>query len=140
MASDADDARERVTLSRETIHNPADARHFMRAKPVAGRVRVLRGDTLLAETDAALRVVEVGRDVYDPVYYLPRDALRVPVAPFERRTHCPLKGDATYFTEPGAAEPTIWSYDRPMPFAAVLADRIAFYPAGLTFEETTPSP
>lgn len=130
--------RDAVTMSDKTIHNPSEPRHFMRVKPVLGRVRVLRGDVLLAETEGALRVLEVGRDVYDPVCYLPPSALKVALQPFERSTHCPLKGDATYFTEPGHTDPTVWSYDRPKDFAAILTDYVAFFPAGLTFEETAP--
>ena len=65
-------AREQVTLATATIHNPEEPRHFMRIKPAGRRVRVLRGDQVLADSTAALRVIEAGRDLYDPVLYLPR--------------------------------------------------------------------
>ena len=44
----------------------------MRVKPVKATIRVSRGDKLLAESRNALRVQETGRDVYDPVLYIPR--------------------------------------------------------------------
>ncbi|MGB1026497.1 MAG: hypothetical protein ACPGYL_08080, partial [Rhodospirillaceae bacterium] len=60
-----------ITLSTQTIHNPDEPRHFMRVKPVPRTVRVHRNGMTLAESQAALRVTEVGRDIYDPVFYLP---------------------------------------------------------------------
>ena len=65
------DGRAKVTLSRHTIHNPGDPRHFMRIKPVKGRVRILLGETVLADSRNALRLLEAGHDVYDPVLYIP---------------------------------------------------------------------
>ena len=129
-----------ITMSKETIHNPAEPRHFMRLKPVAGRVRVLRDGAVLADTANALRVVEVGHDVYDPVLYLPREDVTAQLGPNPRSTHCPLKGDAVYFDLLGpdgeVQQPEIaWSYAKPFDFAADLAGRVAFYAKHVTVEE-----
>jgi len=70
--------REEVTLAKETIHNPEDARHFMRIKPVAGRVRISHRGRLLAQSDRALRVLEAGKDLYDPTIYLQAGDVTVP--------------------------------------------------------------
>jgi uncharacterized protein (DUF427 family) len=121
-------------MSRLTIHNPDNDAHFMRIKPVQARIRVRRGDTLLVESDNALRVLETGRDVYDPVIYVPEidvvGALE-PVA--DKSTHCPLKGDCSYFTRDG--QEIAWSYDRPLAIAEQLRGYIAFHANKVTIEE-----
>jgi uncharacterized protein (DUF427 family) len=132
--------REQVTLARETIHNPDEPRHFMRIKPVKGRVRVLLDGQVLAESARALRVLEAGRDLYDPVLYLPAADLRVKLRAAEKRTFCPLKGHATYLdlvADDGQVEvPEIaWSYRETFDFAAALADLVAFDVARVAVEE-----
>ncbi len=133
-------SREQVTLSRETIHNPDDARHFMRIKPVPGLVRILREGRVLAESTQALRLQEAGRDIYDPVFYLPAGAVRGTLKATDKRTFCPLKGHATYFdllSDQGRVEvPEIaWSYQETLDFAAPLKDRVAFYATRVVIEE-----
>ena len=46
-------------------------------------------------------------------------------------THCPYKGDASYFSIPvGGARSAnaVWSYERPHAAVAVIRDHLAFYP------------
>lgn len=137
-------AHEQVTLAPETIHNPNDARHFMRIKPVQGRVRIYRAGRLLAESPRALRVLEVGYDFYDPVIYLPREDVVVNLAPVDKRTRCPLKGEASYFDLPaadGAAEVAkiAWSYEDVFDYAVALKNRIAFDANQVVIEEHPPA-
>ena len=123
-----------VTMAKETIHNPDEVRHFMKAKPVNRRVQVWQGDVLLAESTDALRVVEIGYDLYDPVLYLPREDVKVELARVEgKTTHCPLKGDAAYFQD-GNGE-LAWSYESPFPFSDIIKNRIAFYPNRVEIRE-----
>ncbi|MFZ2099684.1 MAG: DUF427 domain-containing protein [Oricola sp.] len=122
-------------MTRLTIHNPGNDAHFMRVRPVAATVRVSRGGGLLAETRAALRVLETGRDVYDPVLYVPEADVAAPLDPVPgKSTHCPLKGDCSYFAFHG--EEIAWSYDRPFEWSAMLKGHIAFYANKVTIEET----
>lgn len=130
-----------VTLVETAIHNPAEPRHFMRLKPVEGRVRILRDGEVLADSAAALRVLEVGRDLYDPTLYIPVGDVRAALAKTAKSTHCPIKGDAVYFdlvdAEGGTLQPEIaWSYPEPIAFAAGLSGRIAFYARHVTIEES----
>jgi len=128
--------RETVTRSRHTIHNPDDARHFMRIKPVAGTVRILRDGKLLAQSSRALRVIEAGNDLYDPCIYMPREDVQAALAPSARaRTWCPLKGHAGYFDLPGGPKEIAWSYDETLDFAREIQDLIAFYGDKVTIEE-----
>ena len=130
-----------ITLSTETTHNPGAPRHFMRLKPAGRRVRILRQGEVLAETDDALRLVEVGKDVYDPTLYLPEADIRAGLRQTDKATHCPLKGDAVYFdlldADGNVVCPEIaWAYPAPFDFADALAGRIAFYSAQVTVEES----
>jgi len=112
-------------MSRLTIHNPGNDAHFMRVKPVKATVRVTRGSEVLAESENALWVLENGRDFYDPVVYIPEADVTAPLQPVEgKSTHCPLKGDASYFALNG--EEIAWTYDRPLDFAEELRGHVAF--------------
>lgn len=107
------------------IHNPANKSHFMVVAPVRSRLRVLIGNTILAETSGAFKVSEVGKSAYPARYYFPPDALRVPLSRADKpATHCPLKGDATYFEHDG--EEIAWAYDT-LDFADILAGHYSFW-------------
>ena len=122
-------------MSRLTIHNPDNDAHFMRVKPVKAAVRVSRAGTLLAESRNALRVQETGKDVYDPVLYIPEAGVTGPLEPVSgKSTHCPLKGDPSYFTMTG--EEIAWTYGRPFEWSEQLRGHVAFYANKVTIEET----
>ncbi len=133
--------RSQVTLATETIHNPKEPRHFMRIKPAARRVRILRDGQLLAASENALRVIEAGRDIYDPVLYLPRTDVQANLSPAAKdRTFCPIKGHASYFdlvSGGGAIEQAeiAWSYEDTVDGAEQLKDHIAFYGTEVVIEE-----
>ncbi len=117
-----------LTLPADAISRPDDAAHFMRLKPVGRRVTISRGGTTLAESDQAVWLLEVFRDVYDPVIYLPLADVRVSLdAIANKASKCPLKGTASYFSYEGV-NPIAWRYAHPFGFAAALADLVAFYP------------
>lgn len=110
------------------IQNPSNPKHFMQLDELDQTVRIMLGDTKVAETGRALRMLEVGRKAYAPQYYIPRDDITVALTRTDKSTHCPLKGDASYFSIAGMneAEEIGWSYEQPFDFAALLADHIAF--------------
>ncbi|WP_168014125.1 DUF427 domain-containing protein [Halomonas salinarum] len=87
------------------------------------RVQVRIGDRLLADTTRAVELRERG---YPPRQYLPRDDVRMDLLTHsETVTHCPFKGDATYFSF-GDHTDVAWSYERPLEEMAVIAGRLAF--------------
>ena len=73
-----------------------------------------------------------------PVLYIPReDADLAAYVPTTRSTHCPFKGDASYFTlkaEGREAQNAVWSYEHPLPGAAGIAGHLAFYPDQVEIE------
>ncbi len=97
--------------------------------PNPHRIRVMLGGTIVAETTRALTLRE-GRMA--PVQYIPRDDAEMDL--FERtahRTHCPHKGEASYYSlTAGGVERAnaVWSYEAPFPAVAAIAGYLAFYP------------
>lgn len=119
---------ETITMASDAIHNPNEPRHFMRLKLVPRRIQVSRGGTILADTMRAVRLTEVGRDIYDPVFYIPETDMIAEMTAIDGKTsHCPLKGDASYYSQ-GDDGPIAWTYDRPFNFSAALKGLVAFYP------------
>lgn len=55
----------------ETAITPRSRGILLRLKPAGRRARVLRDGEVVADTADALRVIEVGRDLYDPMLHLP---------------------------------------------------------------------
>ncbi|MGG7566654.1 DUF427 domain-containing protein [Rhodovulum sp. DZ06] len=120
-----------------TVMNPENRAHYMRVRPAGKRVEIRLGDVLLARSEDALRVLECGRDLYDPVLYLPAADIAAPLAPAEKRTRCPIKGAARYRDLADGSAPEIaWVYEDPVPGAERLAGRIAFDAARVTIIES----
>lgn len=121
------------------IANPGADAHFMRIMPVAKEVAVLAGNQLVAETARARRVVEFGHgDFLDPVIYLPKEDVRVVLHPADKTTHCPLKGDTTYYDTEAIGqrlENIAWEYTEPLDRADELKGLVAFDPSRVTIIE-----
>jgi uncharacterized protein (DUF427 family) len=93
------------------------------------RVRVTFAGRTIADTEAALTLKEAS---YKPVLYVPRaDTDMSLLASTDHHTHCPHKGDASYFTvtvDGRSAENAVWSYERPYPAMSEIKEYLAFYP------------
>lgn len=91
------------------------------------RFRVFLGGQVVADSVACRMLFETG---HQPVLYFPRqDIAARALRPSERRTACPLKGEARYWTVTagGATAPDgAWSYEAPNPAVAGLAGLVAF--------------
>jgi len=103
--------------------------HPIEIRPEPRRVRVVAGGHILAETRRALRLREAS---YPEVLYIPREDARMDfLRPSGHSTHCPHKGEASYFSiclPPGLEPDAVWSYEDPHPAVAEIAGRLAFYP------------
>jgi uncharacterized protein (DUF427 family) len=104
------------------------------------RVRVRFGSHVIADTTNALTLREAR---YPAVYYIPRaDADMSLLKATSHSTHCPYKGDASYFTiaaEGRSADNAVWSYEQPYPAVADIKEHLAFYPDRVDAIEVTPS-
>lgn len=105
--------------------------HPITIAPQPRRVRVLLGGVVLAETTRALELKEAQ---YPAVQYIPRaDVAMALLARGTRTTHCPYKGDASYYGT-AAAPDLAWSYEQPYPAMAEIAGCLAFYPNRVTLD------
>ncbi len=93
------------------------------------RVRVTLGGVVVADTTRALTLREASDP---PVQYIPREDDKMELLkPTTNASHCPYKGDASYFSiQAGGkvAENAVWSYVQPFPAMAEIAGHLAFYP------------
>ncbi|QAU46158.1 DUF427 domain-containing protein [Bradyrhizobium guangzhouense] len=100
------------------------------------RVRVTAGDIVIAESSKALTLKEAR---YPAVQYLPReDANMALLERTERTTHCPYKGDASYYSikaDGKTLDNAIWTYETPFPAMTEISGHLAFYPDKVKIEE-----
>ena len=64
-------------------------------------------------------------------YYLPRQDLDAELKAIDLTTHCPFKGDASYWTiEVGEKthDGIAWSYEEPLPGAEEIQGHLCFFP------------
>lgn len=103
--------------------------HPITVLPFQGRVVVRFGDTVVADTSRALELREAS---YKPVLYIPREDARLALYETSgQRTHCPYKGDASYFhlnANGTHAENAVWSYEAPFAAMEAIRGHLAFYP------------
>ncbi|MFT6091192.1 DUF427 domain-containing protein [Sulfitobacter sp.] len=93
-----------------------------------GTWTVRAGGAVLAETKDALELREGDRDA---VIYIPRgDIAMAFLDKTDKTTHCPHKGDATYYsvvTKSRTLQNVAWSYEDPSDQAAEIKGYLAFY-------------
>ena len=97
-------------------------------EPAEGRVTVRLAGELIASSQKTLTVRETK---HAEVTYFPREDVRLEkLERTDHQTHCPFKGDASYWTiRAGEAvcENAVWSYESPFPEVEGLRDYMAFY-------------
>src|SRR5215207_3924041 len=100
--------------------------HRVSTHPTTRHVVVTLGGELLAESRRAVALEETGLPTR---YYLPREDVRMDLlSPSETTSHCPFKGDATYFSAAGAKD-AFWVYEDPSEEDALpIAGRLAPWP------------
>ncbi len=93
------------------------------------RVQALYQGHLIADTRAAISLKEAG---YKAVQYFPREDVAMDfLARTEHHSHCPYKGDASYYSvirDGVVAENVVWTYEEPYPAVEQIRGLVAFYP------------
>lgn len=112
--------------------NPAKS---ITVEPYPGPVTVSAGGKVIARTDRALKLTETP---YPPVLYIPfADIDFSTLAKTTHATHCPYKGDASYWSVTPAGsrgENAMWAYETPFDEMEAIRDHGAFYPDRVTIE------
>jgi uncharacterized protein (DUF427 family) len=95
-------------------------------EPTARRVRAVLGGVALVDSTRALLLFETE---HLPVYYVPIADVRMDLLTATgRRTHCPLKGDASYWTVTvgdRVAENAVWGHPDPLPGCPDISRHVA---------------
>jgi uncharacterized protein (DUF427 family) len=103
------------------------------------RVQVMFNGAIIADTRQALVLRE---GPLPPAQYIPREDVTMSfLRPTTHSTHCPFKGDASYFSVSAGgktAENAVWSYESPLPAVADIKDYVAFFPEKMDAVEELP--
>lgn len=111
-------------------------RHYCVVDPYNRKVTITFKGTTIVSTTKARILKEVGKTVYNPVLYVPREELLVDLVPEpERNSHCPIKGDASYWVIKNQPHDNYfaWSYEEALPMAKKVEGHIAFNPQYISF-------
>jgi uncharacterized protein (DUF427 family) len=102
--------------------------HTITVEPFDGIVNVYFAEAILASSDEALVLREQN---YPPVFYIPfKDVYFEFLGRTDTTTHCPFKGDATYWSATAAGEfekDVMWGYENPYDEMLAIKDHGAFY-------------
>lgn len=102
--------------------------YIIELAPAGRNLRIEFEGRTVVDSDDALLMREQN---HQPVFYFPRKDVDMTL--FRRTdhsTHCPFKGDASYWTleaEDSSEENVMWSYETPFDEVAGIADYVAFY-------------
>ncbi|MFI2288873.1 DUF427 domain-containing protein [Streptomyces niveus] len=98
--------------------------HTITVEQGGTHVRVVRDGQVVAESRRPLLLRETGLPVR---YYLPPQDVRTELlSPSDNTTHCPFKGDASYWSLPDAPD-LVWAYPEPKDEVAEIKDHFCFY-------------
>ena len=102
--------------------------HPIVIQPHQGHVVVKVAGRVLADTRDARSLLEAS---YAEVLYIPRkDADMSLLERSQHSTHCPYKGDCSYFGVPSGGERSrnaVWSYENPFAAVIEIQNHLAFY-------------
>jgi uncharacterized protein (DUF427 family) len=114
-----------------------DASHPITITPTNGTVKVVAGETVVAESTASLTLQEAS---YEPVLYIPlADVDASVITKTDTSTYCPFKGDASYYsvtTPDGTVTDAGWTYEDAFDAVAEITSHVAFYPNKVTVTVT----
>ena len=102
--------------------------HPIWTEPYPRRVRAFLDGVAVVDSTHTLLLLEAG---HLPVYYFPPEDVRSDLLePTDTSTHCPYKGDASYWSirvGDRVARDAVWSYQDPLPERADIKGYLALY-------------
>lgn len=113
--------------------------HTINIEKNPNRIKVTFNGTVVADTQQALILKEGS---LPPANYIPREDVQMfYLQRTNHSTHCPFKGDASYFTVSvnGKTEDNaVWTYEAPIDSVAQIKDYVVFYPEKMDAIEELP--
>jgi len=103
--------------------HPLDPFQRIDVRRTSRRIRIEVEGEVVADTTRARLLYETQLPTR---FYLPRDDVVAELVPSSRRSYCPYKGEASYWSVLGL-EDVAWSYEQPRPDAAAVAGLVAFW-------------
>jgi uncharacterized protein (DUF427 family) len=106
-------------------------KHRVATRPAGVRVQVMLNGEVVADSREAVALDETpeGHVIASVVYYLPRRDVKMDrLVRTDHKTHCPFKGDASYFSIKDGPENAVWSYEQPYDEMTAIEELLAFYP------------
>ena len=98
----------------------------IKTKPAGATVRVTLNGEVIAESRDAVALKEGD---YPVVYYIPRKDVKMDqLVRTEHQTHCPFKGDASYYSLKDGPQNAVWTYEQPYDEVLEIKNLLAFYP------------
>jgi uncharacterized protein (DUF427 family) len=107
--------------------HPRDPYHRVDVRQSARPVRIEVDGEVVAETTRARLVAETSLPLR---FYLPREDVRVELLPSSRRTYCPYKGQASYWSVDAGGrrrQDLGWTYEQPLPELVAITGLVAFW-------------
>ena len=102
-------------------------------RPVAHQLEIFESDVHVRVSHDGVELADSHRQVtlkegkLPTRYYLPRSDVRMELLmPVETASHCPFKGDASYWSIEGVPD-AAWTYETPIPGAEQIAGLVCFY-------------
>ncbi|MBN2702331.1 MAG: DUF427 domain-containing protein [Methylohalobius sp. ZOD2] len=118
-----------IAITSKGVDMGHDSSERIDLKSHSGRVRIWAGDALIAETHRAIELRKTG---YPPRLYIPREDVEMTrLRRSATTTHCPFKGDTTYYSvelDGETINDAAWSYEAPFEAVAPIRGRLAFDP------------
>lgn len=111
----------------QVASHPRDPFHRVDVRRSTRSLRIELAGVSVAESTRAVLLAETSLPTR---FYVPREDVRAGLAPSARRTVCPYKGEASYWSvDVGGRreEDVAWSYERPLPELAAIAGHVAFW-------------
>jgi uncharacterized protein (DUF427 family) len=103
--------------------HPIDPYHRIDVRRTSRALRIEIDGEVVAETTRARLLYETQLPTR---FYLPREDVRAELRSSSRRTYCPFKGEASYWSLLDL-EDIAWSYEEPRTDAAAVAGLVAFW-------------
>jgi len=111
----------------QVVGHPRDPFHRVDVRQTSRAVRIEIDGDVIADTARARLLFETSLPVR---FYVPREDVLVELQPSARRTYCPYKGEASYWSADAGGrlrKDIAWTYEQPLADGPPVAGLVAFW-------------